>query len=237
MAGDQERPGLTDQGCDGRGEDRAALHHEGHPSTHHHSKVPCEPAERVWEVCHGMGMGMDTNTDMGRDTSGLGVGAARDRSEDGRWRWAWVTMWYVVPVLLTSVDDLLDGFGHLPLEQGVEEFDQEDEAGAEHDEGPGQQHQPHGQVGQWCVGEEVLACPTARLGKGLGPARPRSQTCPHRQPHTWTPAQHLPALPLTMAPALLHHLYNSHPRLHLPSPVPCAPALPKPSAPTHTSAW
>lgn len=66
-----------------------------------------------------------------------------------------------VPVPLTSVDDFLDGFGHLSLEQGVEEFDQEDEAGAEHDEGPGQQHQPHSQVGQRRVSEEVLACPTA----------------------------------------------------------------------------
>lgn len=82
------------------------------------------------------------------------------------------------PIPLTSVNDFLDGFGHLSLEQGVEEFDQEDEAGAEHDEGPSQQHQPHGQVGQWCVGEEVLACPTAWLGEGLGLVRPRSQTSP-----------------------------------------------------------
>lgn len=148
-----------------------------------------------------------------------------------------MAMWHMVLILLTSVDDLLDGFGHLPLEQGVEEFDQEDEAGAEHDKGPGQQHQPHGQVRQWCVGEEVLTCPTAWLGKGLGLARPCSQNCPHKQPHTWTPVQHLPALPHIMTPALLHHMY--HPQLHLPlpSPVPRAPALPKPSTPTHTSAW
>lgn len=124
----------------------------------------------------------------------------------------------MVPVLLTSVDDFLDGFGHLPLEQGVEEFDQEDEAGAEHDEGPGQQHQPHGQVGQGCVGEEVLACPTARLGKGLGPARPRSQTYPHGP--TCPPARHLPALPHITIPALLGHRYNP----------PAPPAPPRPRA-------
>lgn len=93
----------------------------------------------------------------------------------------------VVPIPLTSVDHLLDGFGHLPLEQGVEDFDQEDEAGAEHDEGAGQQHQPHSQVGQRRVGEEMLTCPTARLGEGLGLAQPCSQTCslqtaPHPDP-------------------------------------------------------
>lgn len=69
MAGDVEWLGLTDQGCDGRGKDRAALHHKGHPSTHHHGEVTGEPAERVWEVCQGM----DTNRDMATATSGLGV--------------------------------------------------------------------------------------------------------------------------------------------------------------------
>lgn len=106
----------------------------------------------------------------------------------------------VVSVPLTSVDDLLDGFGHLPLEQGVEDFDQEDEAGAEHDEGPGQQNQPHGQVRQRRVREEVLACPTARLGEGLGPARPRSQTCPHQAaPHSPTAS---PGPPSALCPGL-----------------------------------
>lgn len=71
MAGDHTWLGLTDQGCDGRGEDRAALHHEGHPSTHHHGEVPGEPAERVREVYHSMavGTGMDISVDMGMDTS------------------------------------------------------------------------------------------------------------------------------------------------------------------------
>lgn len=105
-----------------------------------------------------------------------------------------------VLVPLTSVDDLLDGFGHLPLEQGVEDFDQEDEAGAEHDEGPGQQNQPHGQVRQRRVREEVLACPTARLGEGLGPAQPRSQTCPHQAaPHSPTAS---PGSPSALCPGL-----------------------------------
>lgn len=71
MSRDEEWLGLTNQGCDGRGEDRAALHHEGHPSTHHHGEVPGEPAERVWEVCHSMAT--DTNRDMSMDTSELGV--------------------------------------------------------------------------------------------------------------------------------------------------------------------
>lgn len=75
MAGHEEWLGLTDQGCDGRGEDRAALHHEGHPSTHHHGEVAGEPAERVWEVCQGMG----TNRDMATATSGLGARASQGR--------------------------------------------------------------------------------------------------------------------------------------------------------------
>lgn len=114
-----------------------------------------------------------------------------------------------VLVPLTSVDDLLDGFGHLPLEQGVEDFDQEDEAGAEHDEGPGQQNQPHGQVRQRRVREEVLACPTARLGEGLGPAQPRSQTCPHQAaPHsptafTWLSFSPMPRASRPTAPPAL----------------------------------
>jgi len=127
-----------------------------------------------------------------------------------------------VPVPLTSVDDLLDGFGHLPLEQGVEDFDQEDEAHAEHDEGPGQQHQPHGQVGQRRVGEEVLACPTAWLGEGLGPAQPCSQTCPSpRQSHTWTPA-----------PTSRLQLHVQHPSI--PQKAPPAPPQPCPSPCTHS---
>lgn len=53
----------------------------------------------------------------------------------GLWGWqVGMGMEAVGPIALTSVDNLLDGFGHLPLEQGVEEFDQEDEACAEHDE-------------------------------------------------------------------------------------------------------
>lgn len=121
-----------------------------------------------------------------------------------------------VSVPLTSVDDLLDGFGHLPLEQGVEDFDQEDEAGAEHDEGPGQQNQPHGQVRQRRVREEVLACPTARLGEGLGPARPRSQTCPHQAaPHSPTaspgpPSALCPGLPDPQHPQPYKHPLQTH---------------------------
>lgn len=71
MAEDRAWQGLTDQGCDGRGEDRAALHHKGHPSTHDHCEVPSKPAEWVRKVCHGMttGTGVDTSMEMGMDTS------------------------------------------------------------------------------------------------------------------------------------------------------------------------
>lgn len=136
----------------------------------------------------------------------------------------------VVPVPLTSVDDLLDGFGHLPLEQGVEKFDQEDEAGTEHDEGPSQQHQPHSQVRQRCVSEEVLACPTAWLGEGLGPARPHSQTCPLQDtPLTWTPAptSHNPAPHHESSPmpsTSPSHIEPLSPTCTSPAPYPPSPA-------------
>lgn len=178
---------------------------------------------------------------------GWWLGAARDGSEDGRWGWGWVVMGQArshpthptaVPVPLTSVYDLLDGLGHLPLEQAVEEFDQEDEAGAEHDEGPGKQHQPHGQVGQRRVGEEVLACPTARLGEGLGPAWPHSQTCaPETAPHL-DPAQTSPSPALHHESSPMPSTSPSHMQTSSPtcvSPAPC-PVLPS-STTTHTSAW
>lgn len=98
MAGDQVWSGLTDQRCDGRGEDRAALHHKGHSSAHHHGKVPSEPAEWVWEVCHGMAVSMGTNMDTDMDTSagssldllhGAGEGAVGPGSGYGIRLWVW----------------------------------------------------------------------------------------------------------------------------------------------------
>jgi len=94
--GDQVWLGLTDQGCDGRGENRAALHHEGHPSAHHHGEVPSEPAERVREVCHcmAMGTGMDTSMDTSAGRSpellhGAGEGAVGPGSVYGVRLWVW----------------------------------------------------------------------------------------------------------------------------------------------------
>lgn len=58
---------------------------------------------------------------------------------------------------LTCVDDLLDDIGHLALEQGVEHLDKEDETSAQNHQGPGQQNEPHGQVGQPRIHEEMVA--------------------------------------------------------------------------------
>lgn len=59
---------------------------------------------------------------------------------------------------LTGVDNLLNDLGHLALEQRVEHLDEEDEAGAEEYQGASQQDEPHGQVRQPCVHEDVVAC-------------------------------------------------------------------------------
>ena len=57
----------------------------------------------------------------------------------------------------TCIYDNLDDLCHLTLEGGVEDLDEEHQAGAEHSQGAGQQDQPHGQVWQMGVHEHVPA--------------------------------------------------------------------------------
>lgn len=59
---------------------------------------------------------------------------------------------------LTGVDNRLNDLGHLALEQRVEHLDEEDEAGAQEHQGASQQDEPHSQVRQPCVHENVAAC-------------------------------------------------------------------------------
>ncbi|KAG7238414.1 hypothetical protein INR49_030921 [Caranx melampygus] len=47
---------------------------------------------------------------------------------------------------LTGVEDLLDDCSHLSLQHGVEQLDNEDQAGAEHQQRESQQDQTHKQV-------------------------------------------------------------------------------------------
>lgn len=61
-------------------------------------------------------------------------------------------------LLLTSVEDLLDDSGHLSLQHGVEHLDDEDEAGAEHQQRQSQQDHPYSQIGQIHVRKEVWTC-------------------------------------------------------------------------------
>lgn len=58
---------------------------------------------------------------------------------------------------LTCVDNLLNDLSHLALQQRVEHLDKENEAGAQEHQGAGQQNEPHGQVRQPCVHEDVVA--------------------------------------------------------------------------------
>lgn len=59
-------------------------------------------------------------------------------------------------VLLTGVDDPLDDCSHLSLQHGVEQFDNEDQAGAEHQQRESQQDQTHCEVRQIYIHKEVF---------------------------------------------------------------------------------
>lgn len=67
----------------------------------------------------------------------------------------------------TCVEHLLDDHGHLPLQHGVEQLDDEDEAGAEDEQRQGQEHEAHRQVRQISVGEDVFACNGKRWVKEM----------------------------------------------------------------------
>lgn len=61
-------------------------------------------------------------------------------------------------LLLTGVEDLLDRGGHLPLQHGAEQLDDEDEAGAEHQQRQSQQDHTDGHIRHTDVHEEVPTC-------------------------------------------------------------------------------
>lgn len=57
----------------------------------------------------------------------------------------------------TCVEHLLDDHSHLSLQHGVEELDDEDEAGAEDEQRQSQEDEAHGQVWQVNVDENMFA--------------------------------------------------------------------------------
>lgn len=57
----------------------------------------------------------------------------------------------------TCVDHFLDDHSDLPFEHGVEQLDNEDEAGAEDEQRQSQEDEAHRQVWQISTGEEVFA--------------------------------------------------------------------------------
>lgn len=61
-------------------------------------------------------------------------------------------------LFFTCVEHLLDDHGHLSLQHGVEQLDDEDEAGAEDDQRRSQENEAHRQVWQISIGEDVFAC-------------------------------------------------------------------------------
>lgn len=61
-------------------------------------------------------------------------------------------------VLLTSVKDLLDDAGHLSLQHGVEQLNDEDEAGTEHQQRKSQKDQTHCQIRQVHIHKEMFTC-------------------------------------------------------------------------------
>lgn len=58
----------------------------------------------------------------------------------------------------TCVEHLLDDHGHLALQYGVEQLDDEDQAGTEDEQRRSQQNEAHSQVRQIGIGKDVLAC-------------------------------------------------------------------------------
>lgn len=61
-------------------------------------------------------------------------------------------------LLLTGVEDLRDHGGHLPLQHGAEQPDDEEQAGAEHQQRHSQQDHTDGHVRHAHVHEEVPTC-------------------------------------------------------------------------------
>lgn len=65
---------------------------------------------------------------------------------------------YMFSPFCTCVEHLLDDHSHLALQHGVEQLDDEDEAGAEDEQRQSQQDEAHRQVRQVNVGKDVFAC-------------------------------------------------------------------------------
>lgn len=74
--------------------------------------------------------------------------------------------WVLRAAALTGVQDPLDDCGHLSLQHGVQQLDDEDQAGAEHQQRESQQDQTYWQVRQIHIHKEML-------------------TCAHTETHTW----------------------------------------------------
>ena len=133
----QVPPGaLTHERHDGCGEDAAALQHEGQAGAREDGQVAAEPAQGEWEVCGG-----------GAGQPQPGLLAPTLPASSGP----------------TGVDDGPHGLGDAAPQSGVEQLDDEDEAGAEHEQGGGQQDEAHGQVRERCALEQVAAW---RQGRG-----------------------------------------------------------------------
>lgn len=61
-------------------------------------------------------------------------------------------------ISFTCVEHLLDDHSHLALQHGVEQLDDEDEAGAEDEQRQSQENETHCQVWQLNIDEDVFAC-------------------------------------------------------------------------------
>lgn len=59
---------------------------------------------------------------------------------------------------ITCVEHLLNNHSHLALQHGVEQLDDEDEAGAEDEQRQSQENEAHRQVWQINIYEDVFAC-------------------------------------------------------------------------------
>ena len=66
-------------------------------------------------------------------------------------------------MLLTSVQDLLDDGSHLSLQHGIEQFDNEDETGTEHQQRQSQKDQTHCQVRQIHIHKQMLTCRLTKI--------------------------------------------------------------------------
>lgn len=75
-------------------------------------------------------------------------------------------------IAFTCVQHLLDDHRHLALQHGVEQLDDEDEAGAEDQQRRQQKDEAHGQVWQRGVGENVGACGGRAHDHRLGRNKP-----------------------------------------------------------------